>query len=162
MWKTTTWRALLAMALVTAVLPAAQDKKRKVCVIVHAANPAEKLSKEMIRQLYLKKEHTWERAVGKSAGAFRRQKVVPVEFQGDVEARDAFFRDVLSMNADSVARYWIKLQYQSAIKPAKQLTDAQRVIRFVGAMKGGIGFVPADELDAAARKKVKVLLEIDV
>jgi ABC-type phosphate transport system substrate-binding protein len=146
-------------AAATQVAPA-QDAAKTVCVIVHVENPAAKLSEAQVKDLFLKKDKTWERVLADAKGSFDKgEKVAPVDYQGDKACREAFLKKTLDMNADAVARHWVTVQYQSAVKPAKQINEPERVIAFVGELKGALGFVTKDKLDEAALKKVKIVCE---
>jgi ABC-type phosphate transport system substrate-binding protein len=119
---------------------------RELSVIVHKASPAQSLSVEEARVYYLKKQLAW------SDGT----KVRPVEQSGDV--RDGFVKRTLGMSVTEYQRYWLELKYSAAESPPKQVEDDADVVRFVGAMKGAIGFVDSESLDPAALGKVKVVL----
>lgn len=120
---------------------------RELAVIVHKASPAQTLSVTEVRAYYMKKQGAW------SDGS----KVRPVQQSGDV--RDGFVKKTLGMSTTEFERYWLELKYSAAESPPKQVESDDDVIRFVGAMKGAIGFVDAESLDPGALGKVKVVLK---
>lgn len=120
---------------------------RELAVIVHKASPAQTLSVNEVRAYYMKKQGAW------SDGS----KVRPVQQSGDV--RDGFVKRTLGMSTTEFERYWLELKYSAAESPPKQVDSDDDVIRFVGAMKGAIGFVDATSLDPGALGKVKVVLK---
>jgi ABC-type phosphate transport system substrate-binding protein len=120
---------------------------RELAVIVHKASPAQTLTVNEVRAYYMKKQGAW------SDGS----KVRPVQQSGDV--RDGFVKRTLGMSTTEFERYWLELKYSAAESPPKQVDSDDDVIRFVGAMKGAIGFVDAASLDPGALGKVKVVLK---
>jgi ABC-type phosphate transport system substrate-binding protein len=119
---------------------------RELAVIVHKSSPAQTLSTGEVKNYYLKKQLAW------SDGS----KVRPVQQSGDV--RDGFVKRTLGMSTTDFERYWLELKYSAAESPPKQVDSDDDVIRFVGAMKGAIGFVDAAAVDAGALGKVKIVL----
>jgi hypothetical protein len=119
---------------------------RELAVIVHKASPAQTMSVTEVRAYYMKKQGAW------SDGS----KVRPVQQSGDV--RDGFVKRTLGMSTTEFERYWLELKYSAAESPPKQVDSDDDVIKFVGAMKGAIGFVDAASLDPGALGKVKVVL----
>jgi ABC-type phosphate transport system substrate-binding protein len=119
---------------------------RELVVIVHKSSPATTLSSDEVKNYYLKKQGAW------SDGS----KVRPVQQSGDV--RDGFVKRTLGMSTTDFERYWLQLKYSAAESPPKQVETDDDVIRFVGAMKGAIGFVDAASLDPGALGKVKVVM----
>jgi ABC-type phosphate transport system substrate-binding protein len=120
---------------------------RELVVIVHTASPAASLTADQVRAYYLKKQAAW------SDGS----KVRPVQQSGD--AREGFVKRVLSMSATEFERYWLQLKYSAAESPPKQVDTDDDAIKFVGAMKGAIGFIDAASLDPAAKAKVKAVFK---
>ena len=119
---------------------------RELAVIVHKASPAQTLSNDQVKAYYLKKQAAW------TDGS----KVRPVQQSGDV--RDGFVKRTLGMSTTDFERYWLQLKYSAAESPPKQVDSDDDVIKFVGAMKGAIGFVDAASLDPGALGKVKVVM----
>ncbi|HKP61595.1 MAG TPA: hypothetical protein VJV78_32920 [Polyangiales bacterium] len=141
---------LLALAasgcLLCSATPAAHGG-RELVVIVHKQSPATTLSAAQVKQYYLKQQGEW------SDGS----KVRPVQQQGDV--RDGFLKRALGMSNTDFERYWLERKYSAAESPPKQVDTDDDVIRFVGAMKGAIGFVDASSLDPTSLGKVKAVLK---
>jgi ABC-type phosphate transport system substrate-binding protein len=119
---------------------------RELVVIVHTASPAAKLTAAEVKDYYLKKQGAW------SDGS----KVRPVQQSGEI--RDSFVKRTLGMSINDFERYWLQLKYSAAESPPKQVDTDDDVVRFVGAMKGAIGFVDATSLTPGALAKVKVVL----
>jgi ABC-type phosphate transport system substrate-binding protein len=143
----------------------AQGPKKKVAVIVNAANPVDSLRTSQIRELFLKKTQTWRTAladVSDRKGFDDGEPVRPVDLTSGHEERRVFLDKVLEMTGASLERHWVKVQYQNAVDPPTQAESSERAIRLVGSMRGGLGFVAEEALTEEARKKVKVVLSVTV
>lgn len=139
-------KLVVAALLFLGVCAPAALAGRELVVIVHKASPLQTMSVNEVRAYYMKKQGAW------SDGS----KVRPVQQSGDV--RDGFVKRTLGMSTTEFERYWLELKYSAAESPPKQVDSDDDVIRFVGAMKGAIGFVDAESLDPGALGKVKVVL----
>jgi ABC-type phosphate transport system substrate-binding protein len=118
---------------------------RQVAVIVNRAAPTSSLPTEIIRAYYLKQHKEWPSG----------EKVRPVQQEGQAHA--AFVGKVLKMSNADYERYWLERKYSAAETPPKLADDDEAVVKFVGAMKGAIGYIDASSLDEKARSKVKVI-----
>ena len=125
---------------------------QQVAVIVHVDNPISKMSASEVKQHFLKKN--------KKAWA-NGEKIRPVDRAGNPDVRATFLADVLDMSTEDAERYWMAAQYSKAQKPPQRVDDEDRVIKLVGAFKGGIGFISADALTDEAKKSVKAILVVD-
>lgn len=65
------------------------------------------------------------------------------------------------MSSSDYERYWLERKYSAAETPPKSVDDDAAVAKFVGAMKGAIGYVDWSSLDESARGKVKVIHAVD-
>jgi ABC-type phosphate transport system substrate-binding protein len=141
----------------------ADASRKKVVVIVNAANPVDGLRPPQIRELFLKRHTTWRTVVADISdrkGFDETEQVRPVDLAGGQDERRLFLEKVLEMSSASLERHWVKVQYQNATDPPIQAENAERMIRMVGSLKGGLGFVYEDALTEEARKKVKVVLTV--
>ena len=140
-------------------------KKTRILVIVNKANPIDSLTKEQVRHLFLRREITWERvltkAKKKSKSFSKSEKVRPIEFTRKRE-NELFLEHVIEKDKDSLERHWIKLQYQSAIRRPKRVGTPERVLKYTSALKGCVGFINADALTEAHKKRVKVVLTLEI
>jgi ABC-type phosphate transport system substrate-binding protein len=71
-----------------------------------------------------------------------------------------FIAKILKTNATDLERHWLEIKYRSAESPPKRMPDDDGVIKYIGAFKGGIGFVLASSLEKAKDKPIKVVLRI--
>src|SRR5262245_33430634 len=113
----------------------AQSPKKKIAVIVNAANPVDSLRNHHIRELILKKTPTWRSAladVTDKKGFDDGESVRPVDLATGNEERRVFLDKVLEMTSASLERHWVKVQYQNAIDPPVVAESSDRMIRLVG------------------------------
>jgi ABC-type phosphate transport system substrate-binding protein len=141
---------MIAIVVVTtlAAMPRASVAGELV-VIVNKTNPTSAMSRDEVRNHYLKKQSSWRNG----------EKLRPVDTEAS-GLRDAFVRKLLGMSSEELERYWLELKYQKAEAPPKRVDGDGAVIKFVAAFKGGIGFVDAASLDADAKTKVQVVLTL--
>src|SRR5262245_58060623 len=139
-------RALGALTIL-AVLGSARSAHaaRRLAVVVHRASPLSSLSADAVRAYFLKQHKEW------ASG----EKVRPVQQEGAAHA--AFLAKVLKMSSADYERYWLERKYSAAETPPKTVEDDAGVEKFVGAMKGAIGYVDWAALDEGARSKLKVI-----
>lgn len=71
------------------------------------------------------------------------QRVIPLNLPPRDEARVAFDHEVLGMNPDEVARYWIDRRVRGGNPPPRHVPSAALVARLVEKLPGAIGYVPA-------------------
>lgn len=138
---------IIVLSLISVLAPSARAG-RQLAVVVHPSCPLSTMSADVVRSHYLRNRKEW------SDGS----KVRPV--QQETDARDGFLQRVLRMPHVEYERYWLERRYAAAESPPKSVDDDSDVIRFVGAMKGAIGFVDTSALDDAARSKVKTVLTV--
>ena len=103
-------------------------------VIVNAKNPATSISRKELGKIFMKKSVSW------SGGA----AIAPVDQTVGAGARDAFSRTVHGKSAKAVKQYWNQQIYSGKATPPPELSDDAKVVAFVIANQGGIGYVSAD------------------
>lgn len=122
----------------------------ELAVIVNADNPAIELSAADVRNYYLKRTPVWHNG----------EKVRPVDLQAGGPARESFLARVLGVSEEDFVRYWLERQYANADKPPTRVGDDAAVIKFVGTLKGAIGFVSRESLAVADSDKVRAVLVV--
>ena len=154
----------LAQDRSTSPQEAPRKKKERLVVIVHKANPIQKLTPEQVRRIYLRKDLTWAdyvRDIKDLKDFSAKTRIQPVELSRKLD-NEAFHELVLDKKREALERYWIKLQYQSAIKRPTRVSTAKRVLRYVASLEGAIGFVRESELSEKVRKHVRVVTTIEL
>lgn len=139
---------LIVVATLSLFLSLPASAGRQLAVVVHPSCPLATLPADSVKEYYLRRHKEW------SDGA----KVRPIQQEGDV--RSGFLAKVLKMPPKEYERYWLERKYAAAESPPKAADDDGDVIKFVGAMKGAIGFVDVSSLDASNKSKVKLVLTI--
>ncbi|HEX6765232.1 MAG TPA: hypothetical protein VF103_07130, partial [Polyangiaceae bacterium] len=136
---------------ISVVLGAARSAHaaRRLAVVVHRSSSLSSLSAEAVRAYFLKQHKEW------ASG----EKVRPVQQEG--AAHQAFLSKVLKMSSSDYERYWLERKYSAAETPPKSVDDDAAVAKFVGAMKGAIGYVEWSALDESSRNKLKVIHVVD-
>jgi ABC-type phosphate transport system substrate-binding protein len=143
-------RALGALTLMGALSTTGKaTAARRLAVVVNRASPLSSLSAEAVRAYFLKQHKEW------ASG----EKVRPVQQEGAAHA--AFLAKVLKMSSSDYERYWLERKYSAAETPPKGVDDDAAVAKFVGAMKGAIGYVDWAALEESARNKLKVIHAIN-
>jgi ABC-type phosphate transport system substrate-binding protein len=103
-------------------------------VIVHAKNPVTSLSRGELAKIFLKKTTSWS-----GDGA-----IAPVDQAVSSGAREAFSRSVHGKGAKAIKQYWNQQIYSGRAVPPPELSSDAKVIAFVAANPGAIGYVSAD------------------
>lgn len=114
-------------------------------VVVTSKNSSipNKLSKRMIKKIYLKKRLF-----------YKNQKLLPINLLAHNKIRMAFERSVLRMDREDINNYWIEQHYHGISPPITQ-KSYRSVNEFIKNVKGSIGYLNKRNIN----KKMKVLYE---
>lgn len=113
-------------------------------VLVNAANPVSRLSRNEVSRIFLKKVTVWQDAT----------PVALVEQRATSPVRETFTKDVHGRQVASVTTYWQQMIFSGrAVPPPEKASDAE-VVAFVSENPSAIGYVSGDVTLPA---KVKVL-----
>jgi ABC-type phosphate transport system substrate-binding protein len=141
--------ALVLAALVAGVLALAGGHARAAndgyVVIVNPENPAGEISRDFLRDAFLKKASSW------GSG----EAVRPVDLTRRFGVREAFAREVLKKTLPQLRRYWNQQIFSGKGVPPPELDSEKAVIAYVLANKGAIAYLPAG-VDLGGVKVVKV------
>lgn len=133
------------------VFPAVGDEPKKehaIVLITHLDNPLKEISKRELGRVYLKKQRYWSNG----------ERCVPIDQSGTTQMRQGFYRIVLDKDPSEMKRYWMQETMTGNASPPVTLDHSATVKRYVRKIKGGIGYIYADEVD----ETVKVLPVTDV
>lgn len=139
-------RSLFLMILL--FLWAARAEARDIAVIVNHDLNIESLSLEDVRRIYLGEL--------KFLGEKRPK---PVDQDENEEIRQVFLQKVLRMSKPDYTKYWLHLVFQGGSSVPILKLNSAAVIETVRELKGGIGYVWADE--ALEVKGIRIALIID-
>ncbi len=102
-------------------------------VVVHAENPVDSVSSEVLARLFLRQQSRWEDGTSSA----------PVDQLAGSEVREAFSRAVLSRSMSSVQSYWQRQIYSGRSAPPPEVGSDVEVLTFVELEPGGVGYVSA-------------------
>ncbi|MCG5054206.1 MAG: hypothetical protein KA712_14675 [Myxococcales bacterium] len=146
------YKTAVAMLLVLLFPPSTSRSEPpvEVAVVINAANPMGSMTLDEVRSFYMKQKSSWPDG----------EKIRPVDTETDDAARTLFLGKVLKTNPTDLERHWLEIKYRSAESPPKRMEDEAGVLKYVGAFKGGIGFVAVSALELAKDKPIKVVLKV--
>lgn len=67
------------------------------------------------------------------------------------EAHKAFLQDIVSKTPSQFDNYWKRLVFTGKASSPKTFSDAQKLMEFVTANPGAIGYVPAEQADKSVK-----------
>lgn len=137
-------RLLAVLTLLATAAPALADGGA-FQVVVHAANPAQSVTRKQLAELFLKKVTRW------PDGA----PVRPVEPPESSLTRAYFLSDVIGKSAFAVKVFWQKRVYAGREVPPVEKPSDEEVLAYVRANHGAIGYVSRDT-DVAGVKVLDV------
>ncbi len=82
---------------------------------------------------------------------------LPVDYQGNPELRERFYRLMTGKTLAQVNAYWARMSFTGQSNPARMLYDQKAMLRAVGKNQDALGYVDKDEAGAA----VKTILIIE-
>ena len=139
MKNTTLLLGFLWLVTITDSQSFAQDYK----IIVNAANPTSSLTKQQVRDMFLRKVTTWEHG----------PKILPADLDIAVKVREKFSKEIHGKSAAAVESYWQQKIFSGRGTPPPQKTSEKEALDYVERNAGAIGYVSV----TAAVEKVKVL-----
>src|SRR5262245_37354072 len=122
----------------------------EIAIVVNSDNPSTALSADDVRSYFMKQKSTWPNG----------EKIRPVDIESDNAARAVFLSRVLKTTSSDLERHWLEIKYRSAESPPKRMSDDDGVLKYVGAFKGGIGFVEASAADKAKDRPIRIVFRI--
>jgi ABC-type phosphate transport system substrate-binding protein len=140
----------LLLVLGAAATPARSAPPVEIAVVVNTENPMPSLTADDIRSYFMKQKSSWPNG----------EKIRPVDVEADNAARSLFLSRVLRTTSSDLERHWLEIKYRSAESPPKRMSDDEGVLKYVGAFKGGIGFVDAAAADKAKDRPIRVVFRI--
>ena len=141
-------RSVLGVALVVAAaLPAVPaEQAPKIAVIVGKSSKVEHVSKDDLRELYLRRRRLWPDG----------ERALPVNLPSGTAVRERFSRLVLGRSSEDLVAYW-NGRYFEGITPPPVLPTPAAVRAYVADEPNAIGYVPAE--DAGTDCRVLLILE---
>ncbi len=138
-----TLRNCIIIITIMLALQIALAQSDDIVFIVNAENPAEKLTVAEIRDFYFKRKRRWNS--GESIRFMDRT---------NGPLREKFLKKYINKTTSDVELFWIGQKlYSGDSAPLKEASDST-TMRFVGSLKGAIGYVSEATV---LRKNVKVI-----
>jgi ABC-type phosphate transport system substrate-binding protein len=128
-------RLLPVFVLVLLVAPWARPQSGPaIQVIAHGGAPSQSLTHQQVADLFLKKTTRW--PDGTTAA-------LPVDLPADAALRESFSQQFLERSARAVVSYWNRQIFSGRAVPPSVLESEDKVVEFVRANAGAIGYVSA-------------------
>jgi ABC-type phosphate transport system substrate-binding protein len=106
-------------------------------VIVNKANPTNVLTVAELRRIFMKQSRMWPNA----------ETMVPVDWDGTTDVREAFCKLVMNRSVREMADYWVSQSMTQGVAPPTTQKSARAVLRFVAGVPGAISYVPPGQVD---------------
>ena len=100
-------------------------------VIVNKANPIEKISKSLLRNIFLGNYISWENG----------RRIQIVDFTSDIPLRKLFDENILNLSPQKVSMIWVKVSLSGKSIPPKIVHAEEDVKSFLTENEGGIGYI---------------------
>lgn len=129
-------RILRLLAIAIAILglssaSSARDVRFKV--IVHPDNPSDAVSRDFLRNAFLKKQSEW-----------HGHTVRPIDLSTRHPERERFTRDVIRKSWSQLRAYWNQQVFSGKAVPPPEADSPAAVVAYVLENPGAVGYIPAD------------------
>lgn len=114
-------------------------------VIVHPQNPVSAVSRDFLRDAFLKRATNWP-----GGGAVR-----PIDLTAKLPARERFLEVVLRKTATQLRSYWAQRIFSGLDVPPPEADSPQAALRYVLNNPGAVAYVPSG-FDAQGAKVVEL------
>jgi ABC-type phosphate transport system substrate-binding protein len=104
---------------------------------VNKANPTKVLTLAELRRIFMKQSRMWPNA----------ETMVPVDWDGTTDVREAFCKLVMNRSVREMAEYWVQQSMTQGVAPPSTQKSARAVLRFVASVPGAISYVPPSQID---------------
>jgi ABC-type phosphate transport system substrate-binding protein len=102
-------------------------------VIVNPDNPSASVSRDFLRDAFLKKEGEW-----------NGETLRPIDLSSKYVARDQFTKDVIRKSPSQLRTYWNQQVFSGKGVPPPEVDSVTDVVGYVLANPGAVGYLPAD------------------
>lgn len=137
---------VLTVALLVLGLSRATEAQRgDYKVIIHPDNPATTVSRDLVRNAFLKKATQW------GDGTTLR----PIDLSRSFPIRDQFTREILNKTPSQLKNYWNQRIFSGKGVPPPEVETVADVIAYVVSEPGAIGYIPS-HVDPGEAKVVEV------
>jgi hypothetical protein len=137
---------LLLCALPSGLAIAEEPRTLPIAIVVGVASPIRQVNKDMLRELYLRRQRLWANG----------DRGIPVNLPADDPVRIAFSRLILGRLPGDLEAYWLRL-YREGIQPPLVLKTSQAVCAYVAVEPAAIGYVRAEAVDGKSCRILFIL-----
>jgi ABC-type phosphate transport system substrate-binding protein len=102
-------------------------------VIINPDNPSDSVSRDFLRDAYLKKATDW-----------HGETIRPIDLASKNAAREQFTKDVIRKSPSQLRTYWSQQVFSGKGVPPPEVRSTADVVSYVLANKGAVGYVPID------------------
>jgi hypothetical protein len=133
---------LAAVALWSAPVALGRPREDAMVVIVNLSNHFDALTRSKLCFLFLGKVSRW------PWGA----EAAPVDLGVEQSVRREFLQQVLRIDEEQLAEYWIDQRSTRGVSPPLQVRNAAGAKAWVAARPGGIAYIPSSMLDGTVKE----------
>jgi hypothetical protein len=138
--------AMALLSLMTWNASSDAQAKDEIVVVVNKANGAFTLSRDELRPMFQTTRSHWPDGV----------RVEPLNLADENPTRQGFDAVVLGLDPDRVARYWVDRKIRGGERPPRKVAAPSSVIRAVAGDKGGVGYLPAGDVNDSVRVVARI------
>jgi ABC-type phosphate transport system substrate-binding protein len=109
-------------------------------IIVHPDNPSDTVSRDFLRDAYLKKATEW-----------HGETLRPIDLSSKHAVRDHFIKEVIRKSASQLRTYWNQQVFSGKGVPPPEVASVADVVAYVVSHPGAVGYVPADAAVGTAK-----------
>lgn len=142
-WGYTLRLLTIAIALFALSGASAADEVR-FKVIVHPDNPSDGVSRDFLRDAYLKKATTW-----------HGETIRPIDLSSKFPEREHFIRQVIRKTPAQLRSYWNQQVFSGKGVPPPEAASVADVVAYVVANPGAVGYIPVDA-DPGRAKVIRI------
>ena len=110
-------------------------------IIVNRNNPINDISSAQLKKMYNGRIKFWDDGT----------KIVPVDLVDDNPSALRFANVILGVDLETKRRFWMQKLYAGAGTPPQQETNYTKVISFVAAEPGAIGYVKKENVTSSVK-----------
>ena len=80
----------------------------------------------------------------------------PVDYQGNPEIRERFYRLLTGKNLAQINAYWARMSFTGQANPTRLLPDQKAMLRAVGKNQDALGFIDKNEVTPSVKSLMTI------
>jgi ABC-type phosphate transport system substrate-binding protein len=119
----------------------------EIVIIAHANNEMGELTRKQIADIYM----------GRITSLPNGNIPLPLDYQGDSDARSRFYQSITGKNIAQINAYWARLSFTGQANPPRRLADKAAILKVVEKNQDALGYVESlpSEVDVKAVMTIK-------